>query len=153
LAGAYRAPLAAALPLDGSLWVEGQTGSLKSTLVALILSHFGSFDRLHLPGAWSSTANQLERRAFVLKDTMFVVDDYAPGADARDLEIKAQRILRAQGNLAGRCRRMSMTDSASTVRISARSHACWLSFARICHLMSHALRRAVWSRRLLGHGV
>src|SRR5262249_10847483 len=75
----------AALPIHASLWIEGQTGSLKSTLAARFLSHFGSFERISLPGAWSSTANQLERRAFLLKDVLFVVDDYAPGgADTRD---------------------------------------------------------------------
>ena len=58
-----------------------------------------------MPGAWSSTANQLERRAFLLKDLLFVVDDYAPsGTDLREMEIKAGRLLRSQGNLAGRGR-------------------------------------------------
>jgi hypothetical protein len=104
-AGIYRAPLASIYPLDLSLWLEGQTGSLKSTLSALYLSHFGDFDRTHLPGAWSSTANQLERRAFVLKDLVYVIDDYAPsGLDGREMETKATRLLRSQGNLAGRGR-------------------------------------------------
>lgn len=111
-AAVYRAPLASACPVDGSLWVEGPTGSLKSTLAALFLAHYGDFDRTHLPGAWSSTANQLERRAFVLKDVLFVVDDYAPSAmDARELEAKAARLIRAQGNLAGRGRlRADLSD-------------------------------------------
>lgn len=111
-AGTFRAPLATALPLDLSLWLEGQTGSLKSTLAALFLSHFGDFGRLQLPGAWSSTANQLERRAFLLKDTLFVVDDYSPaGADVREMETKAARLLRAQGNHAGRGRlRADLTE-------------------------------------------
>ncbi|HEV2378637.1 MAG TPA: toprim domain-containing protein [Terriglobia bacterium] len=99
----YRAPLAAVYPVDLSLWLEGQTGSLKSTLAALFLSHFGEFDRTNLPGAWTSTANHLERRAFTLKDLPFVIDDYAPSAmDARELETKTSRLLRAQGNLQGR---------------------------------------------------
>lgn len=103
-AGTYRAPLASAKPLDLSLWIEGQTGSLKSTIVALFLSHFGNFDRTNLT-PWSSTANQLERRAFLLKDAPFVIDDWAPSAlDARELDTKAARLLRAQGNLAGRGR-------------------------------------------------
>jgi hypothetical protein len=101
----FRAPLASALPLDSSLWLEGVTGSLKSTLAALFLSHFGSFSDTSLPGSWSSTANQLERRAFVLKDAPFVIDDYAPsGLDSRELEVKAGRLLRSQGNLSGRGR-------------------------------------------------
>src|SRR5207245_9807365 len=88
-----------------SLWMEGVTGSLKSTIAALFLSHWGSFDRTKLPGAWCSTVNALERRAFILKDAMFVIDDYAPTSlDRRDLEMKAARLLRAQGNLAGRGR-------------------------------------------------
>ena len=86
-AGIFRAPLASAYPLDVSLFLEGSTGSLKSTLAALYLSHFGNFERTSLPGAWASTANQLERRAFLLKDVAFVIDDFAPSAlDARELE-------------------------------------------------------------------
>ena len=108
----FRAPLASACPLDISIWVEGVTGSLKSTLAALFLSHSGVFERTSLPGAWSSTANQLERRAFILKDSVFVVDDYAPSAlDARELEAKAARLLRSQGNLSGRGRlRADLTE-------------------------------------------
>ncbi len=104
-ASVYRPPLACLWPADLSLWLEATTGSLKSTLAALFLSHYGEFDRLHLPGTWSSTANQLERRAFMLKDVLFVVDDYAPNSlTARELEAKAGRLLRAQGNAAGRGR-------------------------------------------------
>jgi hypothetical protein len=108
----YRAPTATACPIDVSLWIEGATGSLKSTLAALALAHFGAFDRVHLPGAWTSTANQLERRAFLLKDVPFIIDDYAPGSpDVRELEIKAARLLRAAGNGAGRGRlRADLTE-------------------------------------------
>ncbi len=111
-AAVFRAPLASAYPADLSLWIEGQTGSLKSTLAAIFLSHFGDFDRLHLPGVWSSTANQLERRAFILKDALFVVDDYVPSAmDVREQGAKVARLIRAQGNLSGRGRlRADLTD-------------------------------------------
>jgi hypothetical protein len=114
-AACYRAPLVSAFPQDLSLWIEGKTGSMKSTLTALFLNHFGDFDRLHLPGAWASTANQLERRAFLLKDSLFVIDDYAPTAlDSRDIELKASRLLRAQGNLAGRARlRSDLTERSA----------------------------------------
>ncbi len=108
----FRAPLASIFPCDLNLWLEGQTGSLKSTLAPLFLSHFGDFERTHLPGAWSSTANQLEKQAFALKDLPFVVDDFAPsGNDRRKLESTAARLLRSQGNLAGRGRlRADLTD-------------------------------------------
>ena len=47
----------------------------------------------------------LERRAFLLKDSIFVIDDFAPSTlDHREIESKAARLLRAQGNLAGRGR-------------------------------------------------
>jgi hypothetical protein len=102
----FRAPLVAALPVDMSAWIEGQTGSFKSTLTALFLSHFGEFDAKSLPGSWESTANQLEHRAFTLKDLPFVIDDYSPKPmhAFRELETKAARLLRAQGNLSGRGR-------------------------------------------------
>jgi len=101
----YRAALVSPFPQDLFVWLEGKTGSMKSTLAALFLSHFGHFDRIHLPGAWSSTANQLERRAFLLKDSLFVIDDYAPAAlDHREVEAKAARLLRSQGNISGRGR-------------------------------------------------
>jgi hypothetical protein len=104
-ASIFRAPLAAAYPLDLSLWMEGPTGTLKSSQCSIALSHWGPFDRTVLPGAWSSTANSLEKRAFSLKDALFVVDDYAPtGLDRKEFELKASRLLRAQGNLAGRGR-------------------------------------------------
>jgi hypothetical protein len=101
----FRAPLASSLPVDMSVWLVGQTGALKSTLTALLLSHFGDFGRTHLPGAWSATANHLEKRAFTLKDMPFPIDDYAPSPlETREMEMKAARVLRAQGNLAGRGR-------------------------------------------------
>jgi 5S rRNA maturation endonuclease (ribonuclease M5) len=103
----YLAPLSDKLKIDFTLWLLGGTGNLKSTIAALFLSHFGLFDRRNLPGQWSSTANALEKRAFVLKDLPFVVDDFAPPHDARrasELEAKAHRLLRAVGNRGGRQR-------------------------------------------------
>jgi CHC2 zinc finger/Domain of unknown function (DUF927) len=104
-AACFRAPLCGAYPQDLSIWLEGRTGSMKSTLAALALNHFGEFDRVTLPGNWESTANHLERRAFVLKDSLFVIDEYVPtGLNRREIETKASRILRGQGHLSGRNR-------------------------------------------------
>jgi hypothetical protein len=104
-AACFRAPLCGAYPQDLSIWLEGRTGSLKSSLAALLLNHFGEFNRVTLPGNWESTANQLERRAFLLKDSLFVIDEYVPtGLNRREIETKASRILRGQGNLSGRNR-------------------------------------------------
>ena len=74
----FRAPLAHFLTPSLSLWLQGRSGSQKSSLAAVFLSHFGSFTATSLPGAWSSTRNALERHASLLKDVVYLVDDYAP---------------------------------------------------------------------------
>ncbi|HEV3276031.1 MAG TPA: DUF927 domain-containing protein [Terriglobia bacterium] len=104
-AGVFAAPLASILEVDFSLWLVGPTGSYKSTLAALFLSLFGDFGASHLPANWSSTANSLELRASALRDLPLVIDDYCPTRmDARELEAKSGRLLRAQGNRQGRGR-------------------------------------------------
>ena len=108
LAAVYRAPLNVAAPVDFAVFMTGQTGTKKTALTALAQAHFGrSFNDRHLPGNWESTANALEKQAFLAKDALLTVDDFAPGgtiADAQRLHLKADRLLRAQGNLAGRQR-------------------------------------------------
>jgi Domain of unknown function (DUF3854)/Domain of unknown function (DUF927) len=104
LAAVFRAPLAHFLTPSLSLWLQGRSGSHKSSLAAVFLSHFGSFTVTSLPGAWSSTRNALERHASVLKDVVYLVDDYAPDAKQRDMEAVAQSLIRGQGNQAGRAR-------------------------------------------------
>jgi hypothetical protein len=109
LATVYRAALGEAPgAIDLSVFLAGPHGAGKSELAALSQQHFGAgLDARHLPGSWSSTANALEGLAFAAKDTLLVVDDYAPRGAAGDrqrLEKEADRLLRAQGNRAGRQR-------------------------------------------------
>jgi hypothetical protein len=109
LAAVYRAALGeTAGPVDFTLHLAGPHGAGKTELAALAQQHFGAgLDARHLPGGWSSTANALEGLAFAAKDALFVVDDYAPrGAtgDRQRLERDADRLLRSQGNRAGRQR-------------------------------------------------
>jgi hypothetical protein len=105
VAAIYRAALG---NTDFALHVTGPTGAGKSELAALAQRHFGKdMDARHLPGSWASTANALEALAFVAKDALFVVDDFAPGGDAKTTErahADADRLLRAQGNRSGRLR-------------------------------------------------
>jgi hypothetical protein len=110
----FRASLSSSLPMDTTIWLEGKTGSLKSTLAALFLCHFGEFGRLTLPAAWASTANVLEKRSFILKDSCCCIDEYVPGIDAREFEVKANRMIRAQGNQAGRSRLRSDLSERAT---------------------------------------
>ncbi len=105
LGAAYRSVLGSG---DFAVHVAGPTGAGKSELAALIQQHFGArFDRQHLPAAWSSTGNALEGMAFLCKDALLVVDDFAPGGSQTDVaryHREAERLLRAQGNTAGRAR-------------------------------------------------
>jgi hypothetical protein len=111
-AAVYRAALGEMPgPIDLSLYLAGPHAAGKTEQAALRQQHFGAgLDARHLPGSWSSTANALEGLAFTAKDALLVVDDYAPrGAmgDRQRLERDADRLLRGQGNRAGRQRMRS----------------------------------------------
>lgn len=83
-------------------------------------------NRLHLPGSWSSTGNALEAMAFQAKDTIFVIDDFAPqgsGVDVARYHAAADRVFRAAGNHAGRNR----LDSTAMLRESKPPRALILS--------------------------
>lgn len=112
LGAMYLAPLSEIVVPDFVLWLWGLTGSFKSTLAALGLSHFGAFSETALPLSFESTANALERSLFLLKDTVAVVDDWRPAvsrSDASEMDKKAQRLRRAAGNRQGRGRMTSDT--------------------------------------------
>jgi hypothetical protein len=93
---------------DFSLHLAGQTGVFKTEFAAILQGFFGAgFKRENLPGAWKSTANSLERSSFLLKDVIFVVDDFAPGGalyQVSKLHREADNLLRGAGNRAGRGR-------------------------------------------------
>jgi len=105
LGATYRAPLG---PVDAGVALVGPTGAGKSELAALAQQHYGTdLDARHLPGSWSATANALEELAFVAKDALLVVDDFAPAGspvDVSRLHAAAERLYRAQGNHSGRGR-------------------------------------------------
>jgi hypothetical protein len=105
LGAVYRAVLG---PCDCALHLAGPTGQGKSELAALAQQHHGAaLDARHLPGSWSSTGNALEGLAFAAAHALLTVDDFAPGGSSADiarLHREADRLLRAQGNRAGRQR-------------------------------------------------
>ena len=108
LCAIFRAPLAELLAIDFTVFIAGRTGSFKSELASLMQAHWGhTFSRLSLPGNWSSTANMLEKMAFWLKDAVFTVDDLLPAHShlaTTELHQRAERLIRGQGNHAGRGR-------------------------------------------------
>jgi hypothetical protein len=108
LGGIYRAPLGEPSAIDFALHLAGPTGGFKTEIAALAQAHFGAaFDGRHLPASWADTANMLEKKAFLAKDAVLVVDDFAPTGTTRDvqrLHRDADRLFRAVGNRSGRAR-------------------------------------------------
>jgi len=109
----YRAPLSECFKTNFVIWVAGRSGTFKTCVSALAQAHYGKdFNHNYLPGNWSSTDNALEKQAFLAKDSIFVIDDFAPHGSAIDvarLHGKAERLIRANGNQAGRGRMNSNT--------------------------------------------
>lgn len=89
------------------LWVSGMSGARKSTLAALFLSFFGKFVGKHMPASFKDTENAIERRAFILKDSLLCVDDYHPVGsqlEKKNMEKKASALIRGYGDRVGRGR-------------------------------------------------
>lgn len=105
LGAVYRAVLGAC---NVAVHLSGRTGSFKSETAALLQQHWGTgFDAGHLPANWSSTANANEGLAFLAKDMLLTIDDFAPNGTAADvarMHKEAERIIRNVGNHASRHR-------------------------------------------------
>ena len=84
----------------------GRTGTRKSTLAALFLSFFGSFNSGNLPLSFRDTANSIIHNSFALKDVLTCIDDFHPSGrdDEKKLTATAQSIMRAYGDRTGRGR-------------------------------------------------
>jgi len=96
------------------LW--GTTGSFKSTIIALLLSHYGNFEPKGLPANFRDSAKSIEEMAFQAKDTLLVVDDLYPAKDPRErakLEGVLEYLTRNQGDRQGRGRLKSTIDLMS----------------------------------------
>ena len=88
------------------LTLIGRTGSMKSTVAALMLSFFGNFSATDLPMSFQDTANSIVHNAFALKDVLTCVDDYHPTArsDASQMKAAMQTMARGYGDRAARNR-------------------------------------------------
>lgn len=106
-------------PVDFAIHLAGRTGSFKSELMSLYQSHYGAgMDARHLPGSWSSTANAIEALAFFACNAAFVLDDFVPTGTAyqqRAYQQNADKIIRAQGNQAGRARLSDTSNLQQTM--------------------------------------
>lgn len=109
LATTYLAPLRTLFNYNGIspdyiLWIEGKTGTRKSSLTAVSLSHFGNFSRNDFPCSFRDTLNSLEKKAFVLKDTLLCVDDFNPEAVGNGKTYTAEKLFAMYGDRTGRDR-------------------------------------------------
>src|SRR5262249_22792531 len=102
LGATYRAVLG---QVDYALHLCGPTGTGKTELAALQQQHWGcGLDARNLPASWISTPNALESTTFTGKDTIVVVDDFAPHGSSYEIARlygAADRLFRALGNHAG----------------------------------------------------
>lgn len=103
----YLAPLSEFLQQSGNppsfvTMIKGYTGSGKSVMAQLFLSHFGDFiGEGKLPANFGDTSNYVRMKAFYAKDAMLVVDDYHPTTsreERRQMQRTAQQLSRAFGN-------------------------------------------------------
>jgi len=108
IAKVFRAPLNELVPIEVTDFLTGVTGSRKTALSSVFQSFYGAgFNASTLPANWSSTANSLERLAFLVKDAVFTIDDFAPKGTTKDVQTlhnNAERVIRGQANNAGRQR-------------------------------------------------
>jgi hypothetical protein len=84
-----------------SPYLYGGTGTFKTTLAILFLSHFGPFESVENLSNFEDTGNALGRRAFTLKDKLMVVDDFHPSTQrylSQQKEAIAQRLIREFSN-------------------------------------------------------
>ena len=92
------------------LWVCGDSGLQKTTIVSLFLCHFGKFSDGVAPASFDATPNGLERTLYDGKDVVTLIDDYFPsaaGSEGERMTKVAQRVLRSVGDRRGKPRMQS----------------------------------------------
>ena len=95
------------LRLTSPLFLVGKTGNGKSHLASLLLYFFGNLNHKAFPSSFRDTVNKIEKRAFDLKDSLLVIDDYYPGTNRKEqgeMDLKIQAISRLVGDNANRGR-------------------------------------------------
>ena len=70
------------------VFISGLTGSYKSTLGALMMSHFGSgyCDPRNIPARFAATENALPHLAHIFRDLLMVVDEFTPVGGKRHVD-------------------------------------------------------------------
>ncbi len=68
------------------LWVYGVSGSFKTALSVVLMNFFGKFRTP--PASFNDTITALEKKSFLTKDSMLLVDDYCPAASPQEARAK-----------------------------------------------------------------
>jgi hypothetical protein len=69
------------------IWVYGVSGSLKTALTLVLINFFGTFNSP--PATFNDTAAALEKKAYLTKDSLLLVDDFHPSASPNEAKAKA----------------------------------------------------------------
>lgn len=103
LAHMFLAPVLGMIPNSKPycMWIQGLTGSFKTTYTCLLASLFGDFVRGDAIETFRSTGNALEKAGYYLKDCVYIVDDYKK-VDIQDKYVVS--LLQNYGDMHGRGR-------------------------------------------------
>jgi hypothetical protein len=69
------------------MWVYGVSGSFKTALMVVLINFFGTFNSP--PATFNDTAVALEKKAYLTKDSLLLVDDFYPSASPNEAKSKA----------------------------------------------------------------
>jgi len=89
------------------MYLWGKTGSFKSSILAVLLSHYGDFGPKTLPASFKDTSFSVEEVAFLAKDILLVIDDLYPALNPKEkqkMEGSLEFLSRGQGDRQGRGR-------------------------------------------------
>ncbi len=117
IAAVHRAIIASLLPLEYSVFLNGLTGVLKTSLADVFQCFWTPENRSDRIQSWSSTANAIEKTLFLAKDMLVLVDEYKPGGEKTDrseMQRSAKRIFQNVGNSAGRQRDTASGEDRQT---------------------------------------
>lgn len=96
-----------------AVWMYGLTGTRKTTLAKLVLSHFGDFKN-KVPASFNDTYTAIELKAYALKDTLMLLDDFCPQQSYKEtqaINTTAEKIVRAYGDRTSRGRSTATLES------------------------------------------
>lgn len=97
------------------VWLYGSTGTHKTTIAKLFLSHFGNFNS-GVPASFNDTYASIERKAYKLKDSLLLLDDFCPQQSKREtqnINTIAEKVVRAYGDRTSRGR-LTVTMESQT---------------------------------------